>query len=104
MEEMNLKGQVILAQIDVYLACKMFGRVHKLLKVLKNKVEDTSHKIHKDACNLILEFYSSERNLTKFLQIYNYMINNSITPNPQTYAAVFELIGQITDEQHQSGN
>lgn len=104
MEEMNLNAQIILAQIDVYLACKMFGRVHKLLKVLKNKVEDTSHKIHKDACNLILEFYSSEKNPTKFLQTYNYMINNSITPNPQTYAAVFELIGQITDEQHQSGN
>ncbi|XP_035743443.1 DNA-directed RNA polymerase, mitochondrial-like isoform X1 [Vespa mandarinia] len=102
MEVMDLNGQLILAQIDVYLACKMFEKVQKLLKILKNKINDMSHIIHRDACNIILEFYSSDKNLTRFLQIYNYMINNSIIPDPQTYAAAFDIISTMKNKKHQA--
>ncbi|XP_043674513.1 DNA-directed RNA polymerase, mitochondrial [Vespula pensylvanica] len=99
---MDLNAQIILAQIDVCLTCKMFEKVQKLLQILIKKVNDTSDSILQDACNIILDLYSSDKNLTRFLQTYNFMINNSITPNAQTYAAVFELIGKMTNEQHQS--
>lgn len=101
---MELNAQIILAQIDVCLTCKMFEKVQKLLQILTKKVNDTSNSILQDACNIILDLYSSDKNLTRFLQTYNFMINNSVTPNAQTYAAVFELIGKMTDKQHQSGN
>lgn len=101
---MELNAQIILAQIDVCLTCKMFEKVQKLLQILIKKVNDTSNSILQDACNIILDLYSSDKNLTRFLQTYNFMINNSVTPNAQTYAAVFELIGKMTDKQHQSGN
>ncbi|XP_043493489.1 DNA-directed RNA polymerase, mitochondrial isoform X2 [Polistes fuscatus] len=94
--------QMILAQIDVSLSCNVLKQVPRLLKYLMQKVNDeTSPKI-RNACNLLLEYYSSDGNVVKFLNVYDLMIKNSITPDPQTYAAVFELIGKMTNNNHKA--
>ncbi|XP_014613955.1 PREDICTED: DNA-directed RNA polymerase, mitochondrial isoform X2 [Polistes canadensis] len=98
----DIISQMILAQIDVCLSCKILERVPKLLKYFMKKVDHESPTAIRNACNLILDYYSSDGNVMKVLNVYDLMINNSITPDPQTYAAVFELIGKMTNNNHKA--
>ncbi|KAI4498145.1 hypothetical protein M0802_006631 [Mischocyttarus mexicanus] len=98
---MNINLQTTLAEIEACLSCKMLDKVQKLLRFLI-RTNNESPTVTRDGFNLLLDYYSSNGNVMKFLQTYDFMINNSIIPNPQTYAAVFELIGKMTNKKNKA--
>lgn len=86
-----------LAQMEVYVTCKMFTKAQKLIQYIFKHVNDMPQSIHINFCNILLEGYCMEKDINNILKLYNCMIKNSMI-SPQTYAIVFEYIGKIKNK------
>ncbi|XP_018344252.1 PREDICTED: DNA-directed RNA polymerase, mitochondrial isoform X2 [Trachymyrmex septentrionalis] len=95
--------QNILAHIDVYIQINMSHKAFKLL---------TSNKNHLKKCkvspaplyNLLLKTHISNAHVEKAFEIYRTLKEDSIQPNCETYALMFEIIGRIKNQVKRAEN
>ncbi|XP_050594187.1 DNA-directed RNA polymerase, mitochondrial isoform X1 [Bombus affinis] len=87
----------LLAHIQVYLSCGLLYRANQTLmkyrKYVKNNLE--CNEIIK-LYNMLLEAYASRRKIGKVLELYDMIKNDSLTPTSQTYAYIFDALGNET--------
>ncbi|XP_071857685.1 mitochondrial RNA polymerase isoform X2 [Bombus fervidus] len=92
----------LLAHIEVYLRCGLLNRANKTLmkyrKYVKNNFKcNESIKLY----NMLLEAYASRRKVEKVLELYDMIKNDSLTPTPETYAHIFDTLGNKTVDKMQ---
>ncbi|XP_060819906.1 DNA-directed RNA polymerase, mitochondrial isoform X2 [Bombus pascuorum] len=94
----------LLAHIEVYLKCGLLNRANKTLMKYRKYVQ-RQHKCNKnnfkcndniELYNMLLEAYASRRKVEKVLELYDMIKNDSLTPTPQTYAYIFDTLGNET--------
>lgn len=95
----------LLAHMQVYLSCGLLNRANKTLmkyrKYVKNNLKCNENiKLY----NILLEAYASRRKIGKVLELYDMIKNDSLTPTSQTYAYIFDALGNGTVNKKQIGN
>ncbi|XP_012535388.1 DNA-directed RNA polymerase, mitochondrial isoform X2 [Monomorium pharaonis] len=84
----------LLAHMDIYTQINMPQKAFKLLTSNKNLLKRRKLPIV-PFYNLLLKSHVSHRHMEKAFEIYRIMKVDSVQPNPQTYALMFEIIGKI---------
>jgi len=67
----------------------------------KNHLEQG--KISAMLYNLLLKAHVSNTHMEKAFEIYRIMKEDSVQPNIQTYALMFEIIGRIKNQEKRAG-
>ncbi|XP_020292471.1 DNA-directed RNA polymerase, mitochondrial isoform X2 [Pseudomyrmex gracilis] len=90
----------LLAYIDVYIQS---GMSHKALNILTQKKAQLKRGkvLIAEMYNLLLDSYVSHAHLEKAFHIYRLMKTDSVQPNPQTYALMFEMIAKMKNREKQ---
>nr|XP_012230354.1 PREDICTED: DNA-directed RNA polymerase, mitochondrial [Linepithema humile] len=95
--DQNLILQV-LAYVDIYIQNKMLTKVSKILMKNSDLLKRTNIPT---PYNMFMEFYVSNRNMPKVFEIHQIMKENSITPDAQTYALMFQVIVRMKHKESQ---
>lgn len=92
----------LLAYMDVYI---QMGMSHKALNILtQKKAQFKRGKVSiAEMYNLLLESYVSQAYPEKAFHIYRLMKTDSVQPDPQTYALMFEMIAKMKNREKQIG-
>lgn len=90
----------MLAYIDIYIQSKMLTKASKILMKNYDVLKRTNIPT---PFNLFMEYYVSNKNMAKVFEIYQIMKENSITPNAQTYAFMFQIILRMKHKESQAG-
>lgn len=92
----------LFAHIDVYMQINMPHKAFKLLMLYKNHFKQG--KISAVVLyNLLLKAHVSNTHMEKAFEIYRIMKVDSVQPNIQTYALMFEIIGRIKNQEKRAG-
>ncbi|XP_018368910.1 PREDICTED: DNA-directed RNA polymerase, mitochondrial isoform X2 [Trachymyrmex cornetzi] len=92
----NLISQ-LLAHIDVYIQINMPHKAFKLLTSNKNHIK--KGKVSPVSLyNLLLKTHISNAHVEKAFEIYRTLKEDSVQPNFETYALMFEIIGRIKNQ------
>ncbi|XP_071557732.1 DNA-directed RNA polymerase, mitochondrial [Temnothorax nylanderi] len=93
----NLISQ-LLAHMDVYVQINMPHKAFKLLMLNKSHLKHS--KVFAAALyNVLLNTHVSNAHVEKAFEIYRIMKVDSVKPNYQTYAFMFEIIGRIRNQE-----
>ncbi|XP_018059905.1 PREDICTED: DNA-directed RNA polymerase, mitochondrial isoform X1 [Atta colombica] len=92
----NLISQ-LLAHIDVYIQINMPHKAFKLLTSNKNHIKK-SKVSPVSLYNLLLKTHISNAHVEKAFEIYRTLKEDSVQPNFETYALMFEIIGTIKNQ------
>lgn len=92
----------LLAHMDVYIQNGMLNQAFKILLFKRHYFK--SSKISTVAIyNMLLEAYITKPHLEKIFEIYNLLKKDSVKPNAQTYALMFQIIGKMKAYRKQAG-
>ncbi|KAG5325368.1 RPOM protein, partial [Pseudoatta argentina] len=98
----NLISQ-LLAHIDVYVQINMPHKAFKLLTSNKNHIK--KGKVSPVSLyNLLLKTHVSNAHVEKAFEIYRTLKEDSVQPNFETYALMFEIIGRIKNQVKRAEN
>lgn len=79
--------------MQIYLYCGLLNRANNtLMKYRKKYIQNCDKNI--ELYNMLLEAYASRRKITKVLEIYDMIKEDSLTPTPQTYVYIFDVLGK----------
>lgn len=86
--------------MDIYIQINMPQKAFKLL----NKNHFKRSKVSAATpYNLLLNTHVSNAHVEKAFEIYRIMKMNSVSPDFQTYALMFEIIGRIKNQEKRAG-
>lgn len=91
---------LLLTYIDVYTQNGMLNRSLKLI-LSKKKRLDTSRIPTTAVYNLLMKGYASASRLEKVSEIYNLMNENCVQMNAETFALMFQMIGNMKSQTKQ---
>lgn len=83
----------LMVHIQIYLNCGLLNKANNLLKKYRKKYIQNCDK-NIELYNMFLEAYASRRKVTKVLELYNMIKEDSLTPTPQTYVYIFDVLGK----------
>lgn len=83
----------LIVHMQIYLYCGLLNRANNtLMKYRKKYIQNCDKNI--ELYNMLLEAYASRRKITKVLEIYDMIKEDSLTPTPQTYVYIFDVLGK----------
>lgn len=83
----------LIVHIQIYLNCGLLNRANNtLMKYRKKYIQNCDKNI--ELYNMLLEAYASRRKVTKVLELYDMIKEDSLTPTPQTYVYIFDVLGK----------
>lgn len=97
--DQNLVSQM-LAYMDIYIQNKMLAKAFKTLIKNSNILKRSNNPA---PYNLFMEYYVSNRDLAKVFHVYQLLRDNSVTPDAQTYALLFQTIARMKHKENQEG-
>ncbi|XP_061936376.1 DNA-directed RNA polymerase, mitochondrial isoform X2 [Apis cerana] len=89
----------LMVHIQIYLNCGLLNKANNLLKKYRKKYIQNCDK-NIELYNMFLEAYASRRKITKVLELYNMIKEDSLTPTPQTYVYIFDVLGKESASNH----
>lgn len=99
--DQNLVNQ-LLAHMDVYIQNGMLNRAFKIL-MLKRQHLKSSNTPTIAVYNILMEAYVTKPYMEKVFEIYNLLNEDSVKPDAQTYALMFQVIGNMKAHKKQAG-
>ncbi|XP_015431251.1 PREDICTED: DNA-directed RNA polymerase, mitochondrial, partial [Dufourea novaeangliae] len=94
----------LLVHMEVYLSCGMVNKAYKTLLRYRKHVQNKSNKSQKmiGLYNIVLEAYASRNDVTKVLELYEMIKNDSLAPSEQTYVYLFDALGKNQQQHNQT--